>query len=400
MPEIILETRRAAARRAMEGEVWQKKREAAAQVLRRRREEAQLAMEGHERRSKRQAAAAAARAQTEARAAAKNVENEKQKAVRQAAESAVETERRRAAQAAAAAAGRQRQAQTTNQTIDRLKARPVAMSPIRTLKTDLAQAAEAGATLTQAIIREQGRETASDLTSVNVPKSRRGWLAILAPVLLLLGGATLIYTYYWPTTIAPPPSETIADPDEKLFLLTDERAEIENLDQNREAVALKLRQALNDGAVSAGRVTRLIPTEAALPLALKPWLERLSISLPEKLIQPLEPKFLLGRYDNIDSPTAFLMLKTKSYEASFSGLRQNEKSLIDLFYRLTGRPALTPATTTPIFTDQLRHNIETRQIKQDDKTILLYVFLDQSTIVIAENENTLEEILNRRNAAR
>jgi len=392
MSEIILEARRTEARRAMEGEVWQKKREAEAEVLLRRREEARLAMESKERRIKRQATEAASREETVAVARRKAAEDEKRAAAQEAAQSAVEAERQRATQATAEAAANQLKAKATSQTIDRLKVTPVEMSPIRTLKTDLAQAAAAGATLTQAIIREQG-QAPSFGPSANLPKSHRGWLTILALTLLLLGGTILVYIYYYwtPAAIAPPPPGTAADPDEQLFIFTDERVEIEN--------PLKLRQALNDGTVNTGRVTRLIPTEAARPLALKPWLKQLSISLPEKLLQSLEQKFLLGRYDDIDSPTAFLMLQTKSYEASFSGLRQNEKLLIDLFYHLTGRSALSP-TTTPIFTDQLRHNLETRRAKQDDKTILLYAFLDQSTIAITENENALEEILNHRRTSR
>ncbi len=393
MSEIILEARRTEARRAMEGEVWQKKREAEAQVLLRRREEARLAMESQERRSKRQAAEAASREAAAAVAAARNVEDEKQRAARQAAQSAVEAERQRAAQAAAEVAASQQKAKATSQTIDRLKVTPVEMSPIRTLKTDLAQAAATGATLTQAIIREQGRGQSFG-PNVNGPKSRRPWLAVLALIFLLLGGAALVYIYYyWPTAaLAPPSLETMVELDESLFIFTDERVEIEN--------PLKLRQALNDGATRVGRVTRLIPTETARPLALKPWLEKLAVSLPEKLIQSLEAKFLLGRYDHLDGPSAFLMLKTKSYETSFSGLRQNEKALIGLFYQLTGRPALAPAGATPIFTDRLINNLETRQVRQGDKTILLYTFLDQSTITITENETALEEILNRRRVSR
>lgn len=377
----------------MEGEVWQKKREAEAQILLRRREEARLAMESKERRIKRQAAEAAGREEAAEATRRRTAENEKQAAARQAAQSAVEAERQRAAQATAEAAANQLKAKATSQTIDRLKVTPVEMSPIRTLKTDLAQAAAAGATLTQTIIREQGRRPSLDPSAnANRPKPNRGWLAILSLILLLLGGTTLVYIYYYrpKTAIAPPPG-TAVDPDEQLFIFTDEQMEIEN--------SLKLRQALNDGTVNAGQIKRLIPTETGRPLALKPWLEQLSISLPEKLTQSLEQKFLLGRYDDIDSPTAFLMLQTKSYEASFRDLRQNEKLLIDLFYQFTGRAALAP-TTTPIFADQWHHNLETRRAKQGDETILLYAFLDQSTIAITETETALDEILNRRRTSR
>ncbi|MBI2097816.1 MAG: hypothetical protein HYT46_02715 [Candidatus Vogelbacteria bacterium] len=403
MPEIT-EARRAEARRAMEGEVWQKKRAVAAEILGRRRTEAQLAMEGNEHRLKRQAAETANREAAAAVAAARRAEEEKQGAERQAAQSAVAAERERAAQAAAEADTRRRKAQTTSQTIDRLKTSPLEMSPIRTLKTDLAEAAAAGATLTQAIIREQGQKPILG-ANVNGSKSRRPWLALLALTLFLAGGATLIYIYfyYWsqpPLAPGDRPIGAISDPDEQLFLLTDERVEIEIQNQGREILTVKFRQTLNDGAVSVGRVTRLVPMAAGRPLALKPWLEALSISLPEKLIQSLEPKFLLGRYDDSDRPNGFLLLKTKSYETSFSALRQDEKSLINLFYQLTGRVALAPAATTSIFADRLINNLETRQVRQDGKAVLLYGFLDQSTIAIAENENTLGEILNRRRAIR
>lgn len=395
MPEVISAERLAEAREAMEGEEWRKKHKAKAQILTQRREEARRAMEGRQRRLKRETAEAIKHATLAKETAAALEATGKIAAGRRAAQSAVEAERERATQAAAVEAARRKRAVDTTVKIERLKTALVQMSAIRTLKTDLAQAAADGATLTQAIISGQSRSAPFEAIEI---KSRRGWLLALALLFFLLSASALGYYWYHRETSLPTgqPPATRSDPDEQLFVLTDEQIKIDAANLNRETFILKLRQAINDGMLNTGRVTRLIPTQADQALTLKSWLERLQITLPEKLSQVLEPKFLLGRYDDRDQPAVFLLLKTSNYEGVFAALRQAEQELVPLFYLLTGRTSFSSSTVTPTFINQLRDNLETRLLIKDGQTILLYAFLDQTTIVLTENENTLSEILNRR----
>ena len=401
-PTPIPPERLAAARQAMEGEAWRKKRETEAQVLIKRREEAHLAMEGRDRQLKRQAEEAEKLRIKNQAAAIAQAAADKIAAARQVAKSAVESERDKVARAAALEATRRDQAAETAIKIERMKTAPNEMSAVRTFRTDLAGAAAGGASISKSII--QGQKQANQTLAGSNQKSHSGggWLFLIL-ILLLLGGGALGYVYWMKSTPQTPAglgqAATSTIPVglvKPLFIFTDKQNKIELDSLTRSDAVLKLRQAISDGVLVSGQITSLIPTRGGEPLALNLWLTESQITWPEKLTQTLEPKFLIGRYDGPDQATAFLILETKKYEAAFAALQEDESGFVALFYMLTGRDAFSPAPSKPKFTDRLSHNLELRELVKDGQTALFYTFLDQNILVVAEDDAALVEIITRR----
>jgi hypothetical protein len=148
---------------------------------------------------------------------------------------------------------------------------------------------------------------------------------------------------------------------------------------------------------------------------------------------------LLGIH-SFDENEAFMILKADSYETAYSGMLAWEESIypdfIPLFSRTpsvhiqpsapaqdqaaapigtttassspaaTSTPTATPvATSTPVvqalpyrgnFIDQIVENHDARvMLNQYGDILLLWTFLDRSTIVITTNEATLREVISR-----
>lgn len=400
-PTPIPAERLAEARQAMEGELWRKKREAEAQVLLARREEARRAMEGRDRQLKRQTEEAEKLRIKNQAAAMAEVAATKLAGERAQAKSAVEAEREKAMQTAAREMTEQRQAAATATKIEKMKAAPNEMSAVRTFKTDLAAAAAGGASITKAII--QGQKPNVQGTPEPSQESHAGRWLLFILLLLLLGGGAFGYVYWQkslpqsPTNLGPI-TATSTSPGlvKPLFIFTDKQIKIEMDKLNRADFILQLRQAINDGTPVPGQITSIIPTRADKPLTFNSWLTESQITLTEKLTQTFEPKFLLGRYDTADRAAAFLILETKKYPAAFAAIRQDEADLVPLFYLLTGRESFRPPVDGSEFNDRLSQNLELRELSRDGVILFLYTFLDQNTLVIAEDEAALLEILARR----
>lgn len=392
MAEIIQSDRRAAARRAMEGEEWRKKREAEEQTLERRRAAARTAMESQEQRQRRTAAATAVAAATEEKAAADRARQAAIAAARAAVADARETETRIAAARAAAETTRRQTARTATNQIEKLKTEPSRLEAIRTLKTDLAAAASSGATLTQTIIRNQKNGLGAISQSKN--QNRRPLLLTVTVILFILGAGGGIYLYFYgrPAAPAQPPGTTPVNPLSQKFVPVDKEINLNLSGKEREEIIIEHRRAFGEEPLERGRIIRFKPTVDEKTAELKTWLEKLPLALPETLRPLLGPDFLLGRYNLEGGAAAFLFLETADYVKSFAAIRESEKELVSFFYLLTGRPTPGPVN----FQNQLQDNLETRNLIRDGKTVLLYAFLDPTTIVIAEDETALSEISRRR----
>lgn len=170
------------------------------------------------------------------------------------------------------------------------------------------------------------------------------------------------------------------------------------------------------------------------------FLQALAPEMPLQLVRTLEPQMLLGLH-SFDENQAFMILKADSYETAYAGMLSWEDTmyadLMPLFGRtpaVHARPAVvnpapvvsttTAATTTqapqatstlsatttitvgtppsPVkffegtFSDKVVENRDARvMLNQEDDIILLWTMLDRSTIVIANNDATLREIISR-----
>ena len=259
-------------------------------------------------------------------------------------------------------------------------------------------------------------------------------------VLLAAAGGTgfYIYTRLQPVPLAdqsPSPFITVDDTKTVVLELGGSRADIMNaLTEAKDGVVISLGlmarlQAAKPGPLNDGTLQEVGAPE---------FLQALAPSVPPELVRTLEPQMLLGVH-NFGENQAFMILKADSYETAYSGMLAWEESmyggLTPLFKRIppvralpmpppapevlagTSTPGLNAATTSPSaatttealatttapaqvfqgnFIDQIVENRDARVLLDAEGNILmLWTFLDRSTIVVATNEATLREIISR-----
>ncbi len=148
--------------------------------------------------------------------------------------------------------------------------------------------------------------------------------------------------------------------------------------------------------------------EIARALSAGEFLSKISPSLPSAFARSLERNFVFGLM-GYDGNQPFVVLRTNSYEIAYDGLLRGE---VD-FYREAGRafvegngplPRLSTSTIAylgtdvdkQVFRDKVVLNIDARVVaNQNDKTIFMYAFVDQATIVITTSEKTFAELVNK-----
>lgn len=257
--------------------------------------------------------------------------------------------------------------------------------------------------------------------SVQVPVSEpREWistliktLAILGGVLLLLGAGAAVYL-----VTRPAPSVTIAPEAQAPFITVDQTlgfsVPLDSFKRTTGMAALEAqRQKIN---LSLGLMARIYLTIAPstegginAPLPVSQLFPVLAPNAPDSLVRALDPyEYLLGIH-SYDENQAFLILKATSYEQAFSGILEWEplmrQDLLPLFKRTPPVHAVSSTATTTAtssvsvalkFVDRIIENHDTRTLETNSGDILLlWAFIDRTTLVIATNEATFREILSR-----
>ncbi len=276
----------------------------------------------------------------------------------------------------------------------------------------------------------RGKKPIEDQAPLN-PEERRAWIRktiIIATSIMLLAAAGgigfYIYTRSQPVLLAeqmPAPFITVDETKTVLLQPADKRPAVMNA----------LMAAKGGISLSLGLVGRLLIAKPGplndgtlLEVSAPEFLQTLAPEAPLQLVRTLEPQMLLGVH-SFDENQAFMVLKADSYETAYAGLLAWEASMYrDLTPLFNRKPAVravplapmapTTASTTsatatsseaaPLaqqfsqgnFVDQIVENHDARVILSPEGDILLlWTFLDRSTIVITTNEATLREIISR-----
>ena len=121
-------------------------------------------------------------------------------------------------------------------------------------------------------------------------------------------------------------------------------------------------------------------------------------SIPPQLLRSLDPTFTLGVFA-YNGNGIFLALKTDSYTTAFAGMLDWEKNMFDETYKMFAIPtAGEPGLFTGAFKDRVIKNQDARALLDSKGNVVLYyTFIgeDKSTIIIADKEQTLTEVVNR-----
>lgn len=324
------------------------------------------------------------------------------------------------------------------------------VKPLQTFQGDIASLVdEKNISVVSIASAEAERRGTQPLQSDQAPlnqEARSAWLrkaAFMAGGVMLIAGALGIGAYIFIRMQPVPISEQFPAP----FMLVDETRTIQVAPGDTRASLMQtLDTARKEMALSLGLVARLQvvqPTAAGdglQEIGAPEFLQMLAPQIPAQLVRTLEPQMLLGVH-SFDENQAFMILKADSYETAYSGMLAWEGSmrgdLTPLFTRTPAVRALpvppapiqpvgtttasstSAATTTAAlatststinpndlatgyqifqgnFLDQVVENHDARVvINQNDDILLLWTFLDRSTIVVTTNAQTLKEVISR-----
>lgn len=120
---------------------------------------------------------------------------------------------------------------------------------------------------------------------------------------------------------------------------------------------------------------------------------------PGSLSRAFDGDYMLGVY-SYDTNEVFLILKTKDFASSYSGMLKWEKNMpADLQKIFNLAPELLSSNMS--FSDDAVKNKDLRVLKDySGKTQLLYSFIDKETLVITKNESVFGAILGRLSISR
>lgn len=129
-------------------------------------------------------------------------------------------------------------------------------------------------------------------------------------------------------------------------------------------------------------------------------LESLNIYVPSELARSLKNDFAIG---SMGGNARFIILKISYYANAFSGMLKWEKNIYkDLknilglkneSFEVTGTTTSSYNLKTSMFYDGIISNRDSRILRDgQDKTLLVYSFIDDETLVITSNENLLKVI--------
>lgn len=129
-------------------------------------------------------------------------------------------------------------------------------------------------------------------------------------------------------------------------------------------------------------------------------LESLNIYVPSELARSLKNDFAIG---SMGGNARFIILKISYYANAFSGMLKWEKNIYkDLknilglkneSFEVTGTTTSSYNLKTSMFYDGIISNRDSRILRDgQDKTLLVYSFIDNETLVITSNENLLKVI--------
>lgn len=237
------------------------------------------------------------------------------------------------------------------------------------------------------------------------------WLQIGAGVAgaLLMVGALSIVGYAFISSRTLPSTPTPIAP----FIAVDGSVDVAlQAGDTRQAIMTSFVDAKNKLKLSVGLVGQLRPVLASstgnIPLTAQTFLTVFTPDIPPQLLRTIQPQFLLGIH-SYDVNQPFLMFQVDSYQGGYAGMLAWEKTMrVDLLplFQATVPPhseLQSSSSTAPFitvidntFTDSVIENHDVRVIKNSYGDILLvWTFIDRTTILITTNVNTVHEIITR-----
>ncbi len=308
-----------------------------------------------------------------------------------------------------------------------------APSPLHTFSSDFSQRIDAKSASAFSVLAAQA-DAAPPAPQVVRPRRgpSTGLMVTFASIILIVLGASGLYAAY--RYVSTPRTVPITTTAPSLIFADDEQALSGEGNDLVNAIASSADAGLGQGQVRVLYLSESSTTpegkKVTIPLGGGQLIGALQLSAPDILLRNIAPESTVGIVHAGKETRAFFIIRVESYERTFSGMLQWEPtmqaSLAKLYplYVATFTPEPKVITTTkfvngkvvvsttteaaptatvnpPQFVDEVASNHDVRALKDDQgRTILLYGYVDKTTLVIARDEAAFAELVRRLSATK
>jgi hypothetical protein len=124
-------------------------------------------------------------------------------------------------------------------------------------------------------------------------------------------------------------------------------------------------------------------------------LQTLAPQIPADLLRNLSTDYMFGVY-SFDKNQPFIVLTVDDYGAGFSGMLKWESTMVSELGSIFNIASNGSPIGGYAFSDESLNNKNLRIVQNSSRqTVLLYSFINNSTIIITSNENTFNALLNK-----
>ncbi len=206
--------------------------------------------------------------------------------------------------------------------------------------------------------------------------------------ILLVGGCVVVGVFYYirshSTTLVQVRTETLINYSKEIIVPTKNTSReelIRLITQNKKYLDLPVNSILY---LSPGTLTPDVQNV----------IDFIAPNAPTLFSRSLDPDYMIGIYAyDVDAP--FILLTTSDYARTYSGVLKWEDGMVSDLGEIFSIPNQT-VSTPYVFHDESIRNKDLRFIRdQNDKTILVYGFLDPHTLLITQNENVFTALLGK-----
>lgn len=271
---------------------------------------------------------------------------------------------------------------------------------IRTFKSDTEEAIQhQHMSVASMVVAETKKRDAAPI-EYETEKRHVPWLTIiLSLVLVALGGGGLYYVY----TLKSAPTEAPAQQETVIpsILKSDKQIEFameSAKDPIPDFVDIALKAQGTVGSVVYIYPTAIVSGAKGLVTS-KDFFTAAGVSMPDRLLRSLAPEFMLGAYI-FDGTAPFIILKNTFYQNTYSGMLEWEKNMLKDLGSLVLADGQEKILKTS-FEDMVVRNKDVRTLKTEEGVpALMYVFINQETVLVTTNQKALEELIDKMTATR
>lgn len=267
------------------------------------------------------------------------------------------------------------------------------IKPLRTFKTDAEEAVRYQNVSAVDIALAEHKKKETNIVYEAEKKSHAGVFVVVFFVIIVVLGAGW---YFWFGATAQQPTEVVSQTKISTIIEYDKIAAIK-LDGDSDPLTL-IAAKLSTANASLGNIYALIPTTGTSTQAAATVGDVFAKThIPNRLSRSLAATYMIGTYI-YDKNSPFVILKNTFFQNAFSGMLDWEKDMYDdlLPFIQVAYPNETSLTNPTSFDDAVISNIDTRLLKnQNGEIVLVYAFVDPSTIVIATTQNSLKYVLDK-----